>query len=122
MLKPIVLWSIKNHFFILNYSKGRVRYVWCSSNLSQPNCEFQFADINHDLKSELVVIEGDYTLAYENRGMYAAVWRWNGWGFSNVWRSEKGNYKNLMIEKVNGETFIVVDREIGQADSMVFQK
>lgn len=103
--------SIKNHFFILDYSNGRVRYVWCSSNLSQPNCEFKFADINRDSRNELIVIEGDYTLAGGNQGVYAAVWSWNGWGFSNEWRSKKGNYKNLIIEKANGETFFVMDRE-----------
>jgi hypothetical protein len=88
-----------------------VRYVWCSSNLSQPNCEFKFADVDHDLRNELIVIEGDYARASENHGVYTAVWRWNGWGFSNEWRSERGNYKNLMIEKANGATFIVLDRE-----------
>ncbi|MDF3002142.1 MAG: hypothetical protein K0Q48_2261, partial [Bacillota bacterium] len=103
--------SIKNHFFILDYFDGRVRYVWCSSNLSQPNCEFKFADVDHDLRNELIVIEGDYARASENHGVYTAVWRWNGWGFSNEWRSERGNYKNLMIEKANGATFIVLDRE-----------
>ena len=108
--------SIKNHFFILDYSKGRVRHVWCSSNLSQPNCEFQFADINNDLKKELIVIEGnysqvegDYSPASGNRGLYIAVWSWNGWGFSNEWRSEKGNYMNLTIEKSDNKLFIVSD-------------
>jgi hypothetical protein len=101
--------SIKNHFFILDYSKGRVRHVWCSSNLSQPNCEFKFADINNDLKNELIVIEGNYSQAAGNQGLYIAVWSWNGWGFSNEWRSEKGNYKNLIIEKSDNKVYIVSD-------------
>ena len=101
--------SIKNHFFILDYSKGRVRHIWCSSNLTQPNCEFEFADINKDLKNELVVVEGNYRGSAENQGRYIAVWKWNGWGFSNEWRSKKGYYKNLTIENANGTKLIVLD-------------
>jgi len=50
-------------------------------------------------KNELVVIEGDYLQKPECNGSFVAVWKWNGWGFSNEWRSDRGNYSNLEIER-----------------------
>ncbi len=26
-----------------------------------------------------------------------AVWRWHGWGFSNMWRSPAGAYRDLVL-------------------------
>ncbi len=26
-----------------------------------------------------------------------AVWRWHGWGFSRMWRSEEGRYRDLIL-------------------------
>ncbi|GAG38356.1 unnamed protein product, partial [marine sediment metagenome] len=38
--------SIRNHFFVFKFEIDEVRPVWQSSNLSAPNCEFTFGDIN----------------------------------------------------------------------------
>ena len=100
--------SIKNHFFILNLIGNSIKEVWGSSNLSNPNCEFKFADIDNDKENELIVVEGDY-LEEKCNGNFVAVWKWNGWGFSNEWRSEKGNFSNLEIEKINNKNYILVD-------------
>lgn len=101
--------SIKNHFFVFSFDKEKIKAIWQSSNLKKPNCEFFFGDVNNDGKQELVVIEGEYDIKYNCQGNYLAVWRWNGWGFSNEWRSQKGHYKNLAIEKVGGKSLIVVN-------------
>jgi poly-gamma-glutamate synthesis protein (capsule biosynthesis protein) len=101
--------SVKNHFFVLDFASGSVKQVWGSSNLGQPNCEFQFVDIDNDGKIDLVVIEGDYLKEPKCEGNYVAVWKWNSWGFSNEWRSEKGNFSNLEIEKIDGKSYIIVD-------------
>ncbi|HOK00570.1 MAG TPA: CapA family protein [Candidatus Pacearchaeota archaeon] len=100
--------SIKNHFFILDLIGNSIKEVWGSSNLSNPNCEFKFADIDNDKENELIVVEGDY-LEEKCNGNFVAVWKWNGWGFSNEWRSEKGNFSNLEIEKINNKNYILVD-------------
>jgi len=100
--------SIKNHFFILNLIGNSIKEVWGSSNLSNPNCEFKFGDIDNDKENELIVVEGDY-LEEKCNGNFVAVWKWNGWGFSNEWRSEKGNFSNLEIEKINNKNYILVD-------------
>jgi poly-gamma-glutamate synthesis protein (capsule biosynthesis protein) len=94
--------SVKNHFFVFDLINGEIKSVWQSSNLDAPNCKFDFSDLNHDGKNELVVIEGSYSLDNTKcNGEYAAVWQWNGWGFANEWRSEKGIFNDLEIEQLN---------------------
>ena len=101
--------SVKNHFFVLDFSGDAIKQVWGSSNLAEPNCEFKIADVDNDGKNDLVVIEGDYSQNLKCVGNYIAVWKWNDWGFSNEWRSDKGNYANLEIEKIDEKSYIVVD-------------
>jgi hypothetical protein len=101
--------SVKNHFFVFNFINDSMKLTWGSSNLSAPNCEFKFTDVDEDKKNELIVIEGDYSQTLICKGDYLAVWKWNGWGFSNEWRGEKGNFSNLKIEKNDGKNYIVVD-------------
>lgn len=96
--------SVKNHFFVLSYIDGQVKQVWGSSNLAVPNCAFKIIDIDKDGKNDLLVIEGQYIEGRRFKKMdcssnYLAIWKWDVWGFSNYWRSEKGNYTNLNIEK-----------------------
>ncbi len=101
--------SVKNHFFVSDFVGSTTKQIWGSSNLGEPNCEFQIADIDNDGKNDLIVIEGDYSQKPKCNGNYIAIWKWNDWGFSNEWRSEKGNFSNLEIEKIEGKSYIVVD-------------
>lgn len=101
--------SVKNHFFVLNFINGEIKQVWGSSNLAKPNCNFKITDVDHDGKNDLIVIEGDYSQNLNCAGNYVAVWKWNDWGFSNEWRSEKGNFTDLEIEKIDEKNYIVVD-------------
>lgn len=101
--------SVKNHFFVLDFSGGSIKQVWGSSNLAEPNCEFKIADVDNDGKNDLVVVEGDYSQMPKCSGNYVAVWKWNDWGFSNEWRSERGNFSNLDIEKIDRKSYIVID-------------
>lgn len=101
--------TVKNHFFVLNFSDGAIKQVWGSSSLAEPNCEFKIADVDNDGKIDLVVVEGDYSQKPKCTGNYIAVWKWNGWGFSNEWRSEKGNFVNLKIKKIDEKSYIVIN-------------
>lgn len=103
--------GVKNHFFIYDLVDGTIKSIWGSSNLSAPNCDFKFADINEDGENELITIEGDYKQKTPCAGNYVAVWKWNGWGFSNEWRSEPGNFSNLEIEKIDKKNYIVTDTQ-----------
>lgn len=98
--------SVKNHFFVLDLANEEMKTIWGSSNLEAPNCEFKISDADNDGKNDLIVAEGNYEQSPECKGEYLAVWKWNGWGFSNEWRSEKGGYADLEIEKMNGKTYI----------------
>jgi hypothetical protein len=101
--------SIKNHFFIFDFIDDAMKQIWGSSNLDEPNCEFQIADIDNDGKNDLIVVEGDYSQKPKCNGNYVAVWKWNDWGFSNEWRSEKEIFSNLEIIKNDGKNYIAVD-------------
>jgi len=101
--------SVKNHLFVYDLINGKMKIIWGSSNLGVPNCEIKMTDINGDNENELIVLEGDYTQKPSCKGYYLAVWKWNGWGFSNEWRSEKGDFSNLEIEKIDGKNHIVID-------------
>jgi len=118
----ISLWkdevSVKNHFFIFDFVNGTIKPIWRSSNLKASICEFKVADLDGDGKNDLVVTQGDYSQKPNCKGNYVAVWKWDEQGFSNewrsqtpygVWRSEKGNFSNLEIEKIEGENYIIVD-------------
>lgn len=100
--------SIRNHFFVFLLKNGQVKPIWQSSNLTRPNCEFIFADANNDSKNELIVLEGDYQ-EKNCRGQYLAVWQWNGWGYTNQWRSQLGNFRNLDFKKVKADNEIIVE-------------
>ena len=85
--------SIKNHFFVFNWDNAQIKPIWQSSNLTVPNCRIEIDDIDGDKENELVVSEGEYSENIECKGNYLAVWKWNGWGYTNIWRSEKGRLK-----------------------------
>jgi len=83
--------SVKNHLFVYKWKGGEAKAEWQSSNLPEPNCQIAVRDINGDGQNELVVVEGDYQDWPDCRGQYAAVWKWDGWGFENDWRGAKND-------------------------------
>jgi len=101
--------SIKNHFFVFNLENKTVKPVWQSSNLVDQNQEIAIADIDKDNKNELIVIEAGYSNKEICKNNYVAVWKWNDWGFTSEWQSEKGNFCNLEIESIDGKKHIIVD-------------
>jgi poly-gamma-glutamate synthesis protein (capsule biosynthesis protein) len=80
--------SIKNHLFIFKLVNNRIKPVWQSSNLDQPNYETTLEDLDGDGKNELVVTEG-YYLNPNYRDV--SIWKWNGWGFTKVPYGEPQN-------------------------------
>jgi len=100
--------SVKNHLFVYAVDEKKVRSVWGSSNLPRPNTAFEIEDVDMDGKNELVVIEEDYAGTGKDGG-YVAVWKWNGWGFANEWRSDWGRYSSLDVVKMGEKNVILVD-------------
>ena len=73
--------SVKNHLFIFKLVNNRIKPVWQSSNLDQPNYKTILEDLDGDDKNELVVTEGNYL---NPDYMCVTVWKWNGWGFTRI--------------------------------------
>jgi poly-gamma-glutamate synthesis protein (capsule biosynthesis protein) len=84
---------LTSHPFILGYRNGNFRILWGGSAVSDPILEIDLEDLNGDGLEELVVIEK----SIDHNTEYLAIWRWHGWGFSLVWRSQPGNYEDLTI-------------------------
>jgi poly-gamma-glutamate synthesis protein (capsule biosynthesis protein) len=103
--------SVKNHMFVYRFSNGKLEAKWQSSNLKNPNCAIEFADINNDGLDELITIEGDYTNNFDCVGKRYAVLKWNGWGFEKMWQSGEGEYGNLRILNIDNIVSIFIDKE-----------
>ncbi len=76
-----------NQPFIIGYRGGYYRELWGGSPVGFPITEVELADITGDGRQDILVIE--------ERAL--AVWQWNQWWFSHVWRSEAGHYHDLHV-------------------------
>ena len=91
LLKPDAAGKLCSHPFIVGYRQGAYRVLWGGSAVADPIRELELGDVDGDGLQEMVVIE-------ERDGARAvAVWRWHGWGFSLVWRSPPGAYRDLAL-------------------------
>jgi hypothetical protein len=80
-----------SHPFIVGYRGGIYRTLWGGSAVADPIHEVALGDVDGDGAQNLVVIEAS------GADRAVAVWRWHGWGFSLVWRSAPGPYRDLSI-------------------------
>jgi hypothetical protein len=58
-------------------------------------------DVDGDGAGELVVLE------QQAEGQSVAVWRWQGWSFSLMWRSESGRFQNLSLLPDTKNQFLI---------------
>ena len=79
--------------FIIGYRGGIYRDLWGGSPVQAPILEVELGDLDGDGLEELAVIEA----APDGSARYLTVWRWHGWGFSLVWRSPAGEYRDLVL-------------------------
>ncbi len=84
---------LRSHPFIIGYREGAYRPLWGGSAVSDPIHEVELGDVDGDNVQELIVLEE------QGDGLDRAVtvWRWHGWGFSLVWRSPLGRYRDLAL-------------------------
>jgi hypothetical protein len=80
-----------SHPFIIGYHEGAYRILWGGSAVADPIREVELGDVDGDGMQELIVLEerGD--------GCAVTVWRWHGWGFSLMWHSPPGRYRDLAL-------------------------
>jgi hypothetical protein len=85
----------RSHPFIIGYRQRAYRILWGGSAVADPIREVELGDVDGDGVQELIVLEerGD--------GCTVTVWRWHGWGFSLMWRSPPGRYRDLAL--ITGE-------------------
>jgi poly-gamma-glutamate capsule biosynthesis protein CapA/YwtB (metallophosphatase superfamily) len=82
-----------SHPFIVGYRGGSYRTLWGGSAVSYPIREVALGDVDGDGAQELIVLE-EHGKGSEST---VAVWRWHGWGFSLMWRSQPGHYQDLTL-------------------------
>jgi hypothetical protein len=91
--KPDAVGVPCSHPFIIGYRGGLYRTLWGGSAVSDPIHEVELGDVDGDNMQELIVLEE------QGAGLDRAVtvWRWHGWGFSLMWRSPLGRYRDLAL-------------------------
>lgn len=78
--------------YIVGYRGGQYRLLWGGRAVVKPIAEVALGDVDGDGVQELIVLED------ADEGRTIAVWRWQGWSFSLVWRSEIGRYLDLRLQ------------------------
>ena len=75
----------------MGYRGGAYKVLWGGRPLVYPLREVELGDVDGDGRQELVVLEE------QGEAQRVAVWRWQGWSFSLVWRSPPGRYQTLVV-------------------------
>lgn len=102
-------WSC--HLFLYAWRAKALRCIWGSSAISSPICEIAFADLRGDDNPDLVVLESSSSSDEHAPPTHLAVWRWNGWGFTNEFRSNRAPYSDLrVISADHGDLALVSQR------------
>ncbi len=84
--------ALRSRPFIVGYRGGVYRTLWGGSAVAHPIREVELDDVDGDQAEELIVLEGE-----RSRQRTVSVWRWHGWGFSLMWRSSPGSYRDLVV-------------------------
>jgi hypothetical protein len=79
------------------------REIWAGSALALPILQIAVGDVDGDGWQELVALEGDYATGRYGPARYVAVWRWNGFGFTLVWRSPVGRSVALALADLEND-------------------
>jgi hypothetical protein len=83
---------LRSQPFIIGHRGGAYQVLWGGRAVAHPIEEVEVGDVDGDGTQELVVIEE------VGPGQQAvSVWRWQGWTFGLVWRSEAGRYASLTV-------------------------
>jgi hypothetical protein len=84
----------RSHPYIVGYRGGNYTLLWGGRAVMDPIQEVELGDVDGDGRQELLVL----LERADGSGRQVAVWRWHGWGFSLLWRSAPGRYRDLVQE------------------------
>jgi hypothetical protein len=94
----------RSHPFIIAHRGGRYTLLWGGSAVAFPIHELELGDVTGDGVNNLVVIEE--TADGQRRAI--SVWRWHGWGYTLLWRSPPGRYRDLvLLPGVDGQAAVI---------------
>jgi len=79
------------------------RLIWAGSAMAQPATALAAGDVDASPGVELVALETDYRTGRAGPARYLTVWRWNGFGFTLVWRSRPGNFHELILTDLDSD-------------------
>ena len=104
----LVLWRAdpdgfeRSQPYIIGYRGGEYKLLWGGRPVTSPILEVELGDVNGDGVQELVVLED------QGDTQSIAVWRWQGWSFSLVWRSPHGHYRNLVLLESSLDPLVLI--------------
>ena len=84
--------------YIVGYRGGEYALLWGGRPVVNPIQELAVGDVDGDGVDELVVVEelSGYAVA-DGPTRAVSVWRWAGWTFTLIWRSDAGSYQDLVL-------------------------
>jgi hypothetical protein len=103
LLKEDETGTPRSHPFIVAYRGGRYTLLWGGSPVAFPIHELELGDVTGDGAANLVVLEE--TAAGQERTI--SVWRWHGWGYTLLWRSPPGHYRDLILLPADGQPAVI---------------
>jgi hypothetical protein len=83
----------RSHPFIIAHRGGRYTLLWGGSPVTFPIHELELGDVTGDGVNNLVVLEE----TADGQQHTVSVWRWHGWGYTLLWRSPPGQYRDLVL-------------------------
>jgi poly-gamma-glutamate synthesis protein (capsule biosynthesis protein) len=82
---------LRSQPYIVGHRGGVYKVLWGGRPLVYPIREVELGDVDGDGRQELVVLEE------QKETQTVAIWRWQGWSFSLMWRSPPGRYHTLLL-------------------------
>lgn len=82
----------RSHPYIVGHRGGAYQLLWGGRPVQAPILAVELGDVDGDGAEELVVLEG------QGDEQTVSVWRWQGWNFSLLWRSENGHFRDLILQ------------------------
>jgi poly-gamma-glutamate synthesis protein (capsule biosynthesis protein) len=84
---------LRSQPYIVGYRGGEYKLLWGGRPVANPIQEVAVGDVDKDGADELIVVE---ELA-DGSAQAVSMWRWTGWTFSQIWRSDYGWYRDLVL-------------------------
>jgi hypothetical protein len=86
---------LRSQPYIVGYRGGEYALMWGGRPVVNPIQELAVGDVDGDGIDELIVVE---ELA-NGSTRAVSVWRWTGWTFTLIWRSDGGSYHDLVLDE-----------------------